>query len=119
MKIHRTIIFPVILHGCETWLLTLREECRQRVFENGVLRRLFGPKGDNITVEWRKLHYEELNYLYPSDQIKKMKWTGHVVLMGGEVHRASWWGKPKGKRPLERCRRRWQVNIEMDVKVVG
>jgi hypothetical protein len=60
IKIYRTIILPVVLYGCETWLLTLREECRLRVFENKVLRRIFGPKRDEVTREWRTLYSEEL-----------------------------------------------------------
>jgi hypothetical protein len=64
IKIYRTIILPVVLYGCETWSLTLREERRLRVFENRVLRKLFGPKRDKVTGEWRKLHNEELNDLY-------------------------------------------------------
>ena len=64
IKIHRTIILPVVLYGCETWSLTLREERRLRVFENRVLRRVFGSKRDEVTGEWRKLHNEELNDLY-------------------------------------------------------
>jgi len=69
MKIYRTIILPVVLYGCETWSLTLREECRLRVFENRVLRRIFRPKRDEVTGEWRKLHNEELNNLYSSPNI--------------------------------------------------
>jgi hypothetical protein len=69
MKIHRTIIFPVILHGCETWLLTLREECRRRVFESRVLRRIFGPNRYKVTGAWRKLHNEDLNDQYSSSNI--------------------------------------------------
>ena len=64
LKIYRTIILPVVLYGCETWSLTLREERRLRVFENRVLRRIFGPKRNEVTGEWRKLHNEELNNLY-------------------------------------------------------
>jgi len=64
IKIYRTIILPVGLYGCETWALTLREEHRLKVFENRVLRRIFGPKGDEVTEEWRKLHNKELNDLY-------------------------------------------------------
>jgi len=60
IKIYRTVILPVVLYGCETWSLTLREERRLRVFENRVFRRIFGPKKDEVTGEWRKLHYEEL-----------------------------------------------------------
>jgi len=63
IKIYRTIILPVVLYGCETWSLTLREECRLRVFENRVLWRVFGPKRDEVTREWRKLHNEELSDL--------------------------------------------------------
>ena len=64
IKINRTIILPVVLYGCETWSLTLREESRLRVFENRVYRRIFGPKMDEVTREWRKLHNEELSDLY-------------------------------------------------------
>ena len=60
IKIYRTIILPVVLYGCETWSLTLREERRLRVFENGVLRRVFGPKRDEVTGEWRKFHNEDI-----------------------------------------------------------
>ena len=66
IKIYRTIILLVVLYGCEPWSLTLREERRLRVFEKRVLRRIFGPKRDEVTREWRKLHYEELNDLYSS-----------------------------------------------------
>ena len=71
IKIHRTIILPVVLYGCETWSLSLREERRLRVFENRVLRRIFGPKRDEVRREWRKLHNEELNDLYCSPNIVK------------------------------------------------
>ena len=69
IKIHRSIILPVVLYGCETWSFTLREKRRLRVFENRILRRIFGPKRDEITREWRKLHNEELNDLYSSPNI--------------------------------------------------
>jgi len=64
IKIYRTIILPLVLYGCETWSLTLREEHRLRMSENWVLRRIFGPRRDEITREWRKLHTEKLNDLY-------------------------------------------------------
>ena len=64
MKIYGTTILPVVLYGCENWSLTLREERRLKVSENRVLRRIFGPKRDEVTGEWRKLHKEELNDLY-------------------------------------------------------
>jgi hypothetical protein len=63
IKIYKTIILPVVLYGCETWSLTLREEHILRAFENRVLRRIFGPKKDEVTGEWRKLHSEELQKL--------------------------------------------------------
>ena len=66
IKIYRTIILHFVLYGCETWSLTLREERKLRVFENMVLRRIFGPRRDEVTGEWRRLHKEELNDLYSS-----------------------------------------------------
>jgi hypothetical protein len=66
VKIYKTIILPFVLYGCETWSLTLREEHRLRVFENRVVRRIFLPKRDEVTGEWRKLHNEELHNLYSS-----------------------------------------------------
>jgi hypothetical protein len=88
----------VIYLGCETWSLTLREEQRLRVLENGVLRRIFGPKRDEATGEWRRLHNEELNDLYSSPNIirvikSRMRWARHVARMGKrEVHTGFWWG---------------------------
>ena len=70
--IYRTIILPVVLYGCETWLVTLREERRLRVFENRVLRRVFGPKRDEVIAEWRKLHNEELSDLYSLPNIVRV-----------------------------------------------
>jgi hypothetical protein len=79
------IILPVVLYGCETWSLTLREEHRLRVFDNKVLRRIFGPKRGEMTGDWRKLHNEELHNLYSSPNIikminsRRMRWAGHVA----------------------------------------
>jgi hypothetical protein len=69
IRIYKSIILPVVLYGCENWSLTLREEHRLRVFENRVLGRIFGPKRDEVTGEWRKLHNEELRDLYSSPSI--------------------------------------------------
>jgi len=85
IKIYRTIILPVVLCGCETRLLTLREEHRLRVFENRVLRRIFGPKRDKVTGEWRKLHNEVVSSLpniFWVIKLRRMKWAGHVARMG-------------------------------------
>jgi hypothetical protein len=77
----------VVLYGCATWSLTLREEHRLRVFENRVLRRILGLKGDEVTGEWRKLHNEELRDLYSSPgmiriiKLRRIRWTGHVARM--------------------------------------
>ena len=126
IKIYRTIILPFVLYGCETWSLTLREESRLRVFENRVFRKVFGPKRDEVTGEWRKLHNEELNDLYSLPNIvgvvksRRMRWARHVALMGKDrgVHRVLI-GKPVGKRPLERPRCRWEDTIKMDLQKVG
>jgi len=126
IKIYRTIILPVVLYGCETWSLTLREERRLRVFENRVLRRVFGPKRDEVTGEWRKLLNEEFRDLYSLPNIvrvvksRRTGWARHVACMGEGrgVHRVLL-GKRDGKTPLWRPRRRWEDNIEMDLREVG
>ena len=88
IKIYRTIILPVVSCGCETWSLTLQEERKLRVFENMALRRIFGPRRNEVTGEWRRLHNEELNDLYCSPNIvrvikwRRMRWAGHVARMG-------------------------------------
>jgi len=124
-KIYRTTILPVVLYGCETWSLTLREERKLRVFENMVLRRIFGPRMEDVTGEWRRLH-NELNDLYSSPNIvrviksRRMRLAGHVARMGEErgLYRVLV-GKPEGKKPLGRPRRRWVDNIRTDLQKVG
>jgi hypothetical protein len=126
VKIYKTIILPVVLYGCETWSLTLREEHRLRVFENRVLRRIFGSKRDEVTGEWRKMHSEELHNLYSYPDItrqvksRRMRWAGHVARMGEErkVYTVLV-GKTEGKRPLGRPRRRWEERIRMDLREIG
>ena len=126
IKTYRTINLPVDLYGRETWSLKLSEESMQMVFGNRVLRRIFGPKGDEVTGEWRKLHNEELNDLYSSPNIfrvinsRRMRWLGRVARMG------KMWGvyrvlveKPEGKRPHRRHRLRWEDNIKVDLQEVG
>jgi len=87
IRIYRTITLPVVLYGCETWSLTMREEMKLRVFENRVLRRIFGPRRDEVTGDWRRLHNEKLNDLYSSPNIvwviksRRMRWAGHVARM--------------------------------------
>jgi hypothetical protein len=123
IKTHKTVILPVVLYGCETWSLTLREEHRLRVFENRVLR-IFGPKREEDG-SWRKLHNDELHSLYSSPNIvrviksRKMRWVGHVAYMGEGrgVYRVLV-GRPEGERPLRRPRRRWEDNIKMDVREI-
>jgi hypothetical protein len=116
----------VVLYGCETWSLTVREEHKLRVFGNRVLRILFGPKRDEETRGWRKLHNEELHDLYSSPSIiriirpRRMRWAGHVARMGEKknVYRLLV-GKLEGKTPLRRPRRRWRDTIKVDLLEVG
>jgi hypothetical protein len=116
---------PVVPYGCETWSLTFREEHRLRVFENRVLRKIFGPKRDEDG-SWRKLHNDELHDLYSSPNIVrvikswKMRWAGHVTRMGeGRGAYRVLVGRPEGKRPLRRPRRRWDDNIKLDLRETG
>ena len=109
IKKYRNIILPVVLYGCETWLFTLRDDRRLRVFENREFWRIFGPKRDELTREWRKLYNEELNDLHSSPNIfrviksRRIRWAGHVALLRERrgVYRVLV-GKPEGKRPLGR-----------------
>jgi hypothetical protein len=114
------------LYGCETWSIALREEHWLRVLGNRVLKKIFGPKKDEVTGEWRKLHNEELHNLYSSSDIirqiksRRMRWAGHVARMeeDTEVYKVLV-GKPEGKRPLGRPRRRRKDGIRMDLWEIG
>jgi hypothetical protein len=125
IKIYKTVILPVVLYGCEAWSLTLGEEHRLRVFENRVLRKIFGPKREE-DVSWKKLHNDELHDLYSSPNIvrviksRRMRWAGHVACVGEGrgVYRVLV-GRPEGKRPLGRPRRRWEDNIKLDLGEIG
>ncbi|KAJ4438662.1 hypothetical protein ANN_14609 [Periplaneta americana] len=145
VRIYKTVILPVVLYGCETWTLTFREEERLRVFENKILRKIFGAKRDEVTGdenkilrkifgakrdevtgEQRKLHNTELHALYSSPDIirniksRRLRWAGHVARMGESRNAYSVLiGRPEGKRPLGRPRRRWEDNIKMDLREVG
>jgi hypothetical protein len=126
MRIYKAIVLPGILYGYKTWSLALREEHRLRVFENRVLRRIFGPKRDEVTGGSSKLHNEELRDLYSSPSIiriiksRRMRWAGHVARMGEKINAYRLLvGKPEGKRPLGRPRRRWVDNIKIDLLEIG
>jgi len=113
----------VVLYGCETWSLTLREERRLRVYENRALRRIFEPKRDEVTAERRKLHNEELNDLYCSPNTVRVnkssgkRWVGHAARMG--ERRGVYRGKPEGKRSFGRPGYRWEDKNKMDLQEVG
>jgi hypothetical protein len=125
MRIYRTVILPVALYGCESWSLRLREESGLRIFENRVLKRIFGPKRDEVTGECRRLHNKELYALYSSPNIirviksRRLRWAGHVARTGERrgAYRALA-GKPEGRRPLGRPRHTWEDNIKMDLREV-
>jgi hypothetical protein len=111
IRIYSTVILHVVLYGCETWSLTLREKHRLRVFEDWLLRRIFEPKRDEVTGGRRKLHNEEVHNLFSSPIIirmiksRRIRWVGHVVQMREKSNAFRLLvGKPEGKRPLGRPR---------------
>ena len=117
---------PLVLYGCEIWSLTLREERTPRVFENRVLRRVFGAKKVEATGGWRKLHNEELSDLYTKPNIirliksRRTRWAGHVASKGKrKVLYRVLVETAEGQRPLGRPRRRWEDNIRMDLQEMG
>jgi hypothetical protein len=123
---YRVIAVLKTVGGVASWSLTLREEHKLGVFENRVLRRIFGPKRDEVTGKLGKMHSGELHNLYSSPDIirqiksRRMRWAGHVARMGEgrNVYRVLM-GRPEGKRPLERPRRRWEDGIKMDLREIG
>jgi len=126
LKIYRTVILPVILYGCESWSTTLAVEHTLRVFENKVLRKVYGPKRDEMTGEWRRLHNKELHGLYDSPDIVKIiksetTKVGRPCCSDGEKRRlySILVGRPDGKRPLGRPGRRFEDNIRRDLREVG
>jgi hypothetical protein len=103
---YKAIILPAVQYGCENWHLTLRKEHRPRVFKNTVLRRIFGPKRDEVTGGWRRLHNEELHISYFSTSIirvtksRRVRWTGNVARMGlSGMHIGYWWESRKERDP--------------------
>jgi len=125
-KVNLTIILPVVLCECETWSLTLRKQRSLRVFENKVLRRIFGPNRDEITGEWRKLYKEALNDLHSTPNIirvinsRRTIWAEHVARMGERrnLYRVVV-GKPEGRRPYGRPKHTWKDDIKLDLQEVG
>jgi hypothetical protein len=116
---------PVVSYGCDTWSLTLREECRLRVFVNRVLKSISEPERDEVTGEWRRLHNEELYTPYSSSNIirvmkqKILRWAGQVARMGREEVLRGLVRKPVGRNPLGRPRGRWEDNIKMNLRKSG
>jgi hypothetical protein len=126
VRIYKTIILPVVLYGCETWSLAVREERKLKVFENRMLRIIFGPKRDGVTGRWKNCINDKLHYLYFSPSIiriikwRRMRWAEHVGRMGEKrTVYTLLVGKPDRKRPLGRPRRRWIDNIKMNLLEIG
>jgi hypothetical protein len=117
IRIFKNVILPVLLYGCETWSLTLREEHRLRVFENRVLRRIFRPKRNEVTGGWRKLlNSPSISIIIKS---RRMRLTGLVARMAEKGMHMLFVEKPEGKRVLGRVRCRWVDNIRMALGEIG
>jgi len=127
IKVHRTITLSVVLYECETWSPTMKEESTLRMFENTVLRRIFGPRKDEETGEWRKPYNEELlifmsflTLYYLGDQIEKNDMEGACSTYGGQKRRIqAYGGETYAKEPLGRPKLRWEDNIKMNLKWDG
>jgi hypothetical protein len=129
MKVYRTIILPIVLYGCKTWSLTLKDDRKLGVFENRMLRRIFGPKRDEVTGEWRKRYNVEFRDLYSSPHIvrvvksRRMRWAGQVARFGeGRGCTGFWWENLRERdhwgdpdvdgRIMLRCMfRKWDVGL--------
>jgi hypothetical protein len=123
MRIYKTIILPVVLYGCEIWSLTLRDEHRVRVFENKVLRRILGPRRDEVMGGRRKLHNQELRDLYSSSIITivksmRLRWAGHVARMGEkrEMRIGYWW---ESQRERDHYEDQDERGLKMDLLEIG
>jgi hypothetical protein len=112
VRIYKTVILPVVLYGCETWSLTVREEHKLRVFENRVLRRIFEPKRDGVTGGWRKLHNEELHNLYSSPSIIR-------IIKSRRMRLVAQMGEKRNMYRLLVGNERWIDNIKMDLLEIG
>jgi hypothetical protein len=126
IEICRTVILPVVLYRCKTWSVTLREEHRLRVFENRVLREIFGRERDEATREWKRLYNQKLHDLYSSQNIfwviksSRIRCPRHVAHRQGRKSACRVLvGRHDGKRPLGARRLRWEDNIKIDVQEVG
>jgi len=125
IKMSRTVILSIVLCGCEALSLTMRRKQRLRVFEDRVLRKIYGPKGDEVTGKWRRMGDEEICVLYSIPNIirviksRRMRWAGHVACMEHRIgaHRVSV-GRLERKRPLGSARYRWENNIKIDLQEV-
>jgi hypothetical protein len=125
IKIYRITVLSILLYGCETWSLTLGEAHRLRVFENRVLKKIFRPKREEDG-SWKKLHNDDLHNPYSSPNIvrviksRRMRWVGHMARRGeGKGVYRVLVGRPEGKRPLGRPRRRWEDNIKIYLREMG
>jgi hypothetical protein len=126
IRIHKTIILPVVLYEGETWFLSLREEHKMGMFVGRVLRRILGSRTHEVKGGWRKLHNKELHNLCSSPSIIRMfksrsiRWRGHVAQMGEERNAYKILvGKPEEKRPLRKPRHSCMYNIKLDLGVIG
>ena len=125
LQAYTSIIRPIATYGCETWSLTQHLEHRLQVFENGILRRIYGPVSDSDTGEWRRRHNIELREISQLPPItsyiraQRLRWAGHVARMrDGSLVKSITQGEPHGRRPVGRPRRRWRDNVKQDMELL-